>query len=280
MRPQDKTIADHWRSLAHTSWDWRKAASQAGGQTDYRPGEAGGFFATCSEFPGRRVYLKPLKLESDKYRAAREKIAADLAYDLGLCVPPVLLATRQDALGAEETNVCVSLVLYARQWSWQQIRQLINAGAQDEITQLASASLADAAALAHVFDTWVDQYDHNDHPHNIVFGYTPEMPDKEHAFVFLDYSFSMGLDGRWRNNGYMQINPAGFPLLMKQAITEDALEEAISRIQGYPEQKINQIVNKIPESHLDVTDRELIVGGLCYRKDRIRGSLLPVPASA
>lgn len=115
-------------------WQWRTAANQAGAVPDSpREGEAGGLYVTCDAVP-RRAYLKPRKREHGPFgcRAAREKIVADLARDLGVAVPPVLLFVRHDAPQGEETSCCVSLVLYGRQFPWHQIKRWVEDPTQSE----------------------------------------------------------------------------------------------------------------------------------------------------
>src|SRR5262249_48007141 len=148
-------------------------------------------------------------------RAAREKIASDLAHDLGFVVPPVILANRakppdvrfQNRLGQlavvpGEEHVCVSLVMFQRQFSWEELhRKLdgstpsIKAPAVRALIESARTTLPAAASHALAFDTWVGQMDH--HPqnnHNIIFGY--ELSSRgdvtTSAYVFLDYALSFG----------------------------------------------------------------------------------------
>lgn len=274
MRSSDRPKAADWRAHAYRPWKWRRCHQQAGASSDYRPGEAGGFFVECDEFPDRRAYLKPVKRDRLQYRAAREKIAADLAYDIDLCVPPVLLATRQDAPDNEERNVCVSLVLYPRQWSWKQLRPvLFDPDSQQAIAPIAEKALPSQAAYALAFDTWVGQYDHKDHPHNIVFGYDPKNPETENSFIFLDFSFSMGLDGRWDNGNYKEVKIAGFPELMLKNLSTNDLSSAVSKIEGLADARINDTVTRVPETHISEEDADLISNALCYRKHGLRDAL-------
>src|SRR5689334_18910254 len=88
---------DPWRQHAVSPWSWRRCTNQAGVLVHpTKPGEAGGFMVVSEDLGGCRSYLKPLKRpdHAGQVRAAREKIVSDLAHDLGVSVPPVLLYDR------------------------------------------------------------------------------------------------------------------------------------------------------------------------------------------
>ncbi len=110
-------IASSWRAIVTSPWPWHRAPHQAGAMLGpVVEGEAGGFYVTSDAVP-RRAYLKPLKKDPGPFRsrAAREKIVSDLAHDLGVAVPPVILYERPD--GGDERDCCVSLVVHATQFS-------------------------------------------------------------------------------------------------------------------------------------------------------------------
>ena len=169
---------------------WSTCANQAGVLGYVAEGESGGRFVVADRWPGRRGYMKPRRRDPDPRhaRAAREKICSDLAYEVGCRVPPVVLARREDAPIDEERGCCVSLVMYPRQFPWEQIKRFLDAAPPG--TEILRERLPVAAAEGLVFDTWVGQTDHADHhPHNIVFGYMVEsdasQPFAEAEYVFL-----------------------------------------------------------------------------------------------
>jgi hypothetical protein len=220
--------------------------------------------------------MKPCKRDLDPYcaRAAREKICSDLAYDIGVNVPPVVLAHRENC-GSEEKYVAVSLVLYPLQWPWvlvkERLRLLTDTGKliRDSVSQ-------GAAAAALVFDTWVDQLDHSDaHDHNIVWGF--ESTDMaKNAMVFLDYAWSLGFKrpresiGGWESEGYKKIGRAPFPPQLIDLASDQQLNAILQRVESYPEKKIRDIVTRVPESYLDEAVRGTIVDGLIYRRTLVR----------
>jgi hypothetical protein len=137
--PTNAEVAAEWRKHAVSPYVWKPSPDQVGVIT----GEAGGYRVQSDEFP-RMAYLKPANPNPDepvRSRAAREKIASDLAYELHLAVPPALLTTRENPPAGCTANVVVTLYLYPAQWRWSDVR----GAAKIEASPL---GLAMAAALA------------------------------------------------------------------------------------------------------------------------------------
>ena len=275
MRRTTKEIAAEWRGLVEPSMRWRKCVNQAGALTDYREGEGGGYFVESDHLQGRRAYLKPRQPDVTRVfcRAAREKIASDLAADIGVCVPPVVLARRFDG-GGEETCVCVSLVMYPRQWSWGQVRGLLADRGAAPVTKAVAALVPAAAARGLAFDTWIGQTDHADHPHNIVLGYAPG-DDADRSFVFLDYAMAMGVKGMWEDGGHKTCFVAPFPPYMLDNLDRGILAETIGLIENMPEGLIREVVERIPASYLPEEIGRIIAHGLIERRALIRSTLTP-----
>ncbi len=256
----NEEIANDWRSRAMSILQWERCPNQAG----LVEGEAGGYFVQADGFP-RRGYLKPVRPHSDAAtvsRAAREKIAADLAHDLGLPVPPVQLVQLDDAPDGCEKAVAVSLIMYPVQHSWSLINQI---DLSENPTGLAIARVLSECSPMLVFDTWVDQTDHADHPHNIVWGYDRKnLSDSK--IIFLDFAFSMGFRGSWANGDWRNIRIAGFPRKMKEVLRPDDISSTVQKISDMDDSNIYEIVTRIPPSHLDDSQKEVIIEGLCGRK--------------
>lgn len=265
---RNREISESWRGAVELPGRWRRSSSQAGGLLVAEKGEAGGFFVELDAVPGRRAYLKPLKRHGWR-RAAREKIASDLAAELGVTVPPVLLAVNEAA--DVERWACVSLLLYPHQFSWSQIRNFLGENESPIASELASL-LSAPAARAFAFDTWVDQTDHNDHPSNIVFGY--EGNDyRAGEFIFLDYAFSMGVSGSWATEGFRACRAAPFPPRMCSSLSIPVLEETLQKIEAFSQVRIEEVVNRIPWQWLPDADKQLIVAGLLERRQLVRSAL-------
>jgi hypothetical protein len=261
-------IAAEWHEAVFIPYAWRKCANQAGVVGSLAPGEGGGFFVECDRV-GRRAYLKPTRTDPNpsRARAAREKIAADLAYELGVPVPPVVLGERHEH-GSDERYVSVSLVMYPRQWSWRQTKGLIpDAG---EAGRLVRAALPLSAARGLVFDAWLDQTDHADgHDHNIVFGYDPAAIENN-CLIFLDYAMSLGWGGRWAKEGYKHTDPPPFPPFLSNFLDKSVLADTIEAIERFPTQRIEHLVSRIPDTHLAQQERPMIIDGLNHRRSTVR----------
>jgi hypothetical protein len=232
-------------------------------------GEAGGFFVESDAIGGRRAYMKPLR--SGLSRAAREKIASDLAFDLAVPVPPALLATRDGVRSGEERFVCVSLVLFPQQYSWRQVQQHVS-DPSSPVAQAVGNTLAEDAALGLAFDTWLAQGDHNDHPHNVVFGFDRRTPGSG-SLVFLDYSLSMGCPHGWSDGKYATCSMVPFSRLMTERADKTKLEACICRIESYDVSSLEEVIMRIPGTHLPRPEGEKILESLTARRALVRPAL-------
>lgn len=268
-------IAADWRTQALANHAWTAAPNQSGSLLVPAHGEAGGFFVHCPEVPNRRAYMKPVNIDrgARRSRAAREKIAADLAFDLGVPVPPVLLARRTNCPSGAEEFVSVSLVMYPMQWSWGNIKSFLS-DPTSPVTVAVKPRLPKAAALGLAFDTWVGQMDHCDHPHNMVCGYDPGDMNSI-SWLLLDYSFSLGFGGAWTasKGGGTPCQIAAFPPLMLPVLDKAVLAETVAKIEAFEPGTIEDVVRRIPRSHLEQQDAEEIVKGLLDRRGLVRQAL-------
>lgn len=263
----NSSIATAWRAqVTDPSLEWRRTRNQAQVLPEIVEGECGGFAVDCAQIPGRRCYMKP-RIKDRHCRAAREKIASDLAHDLDVAVPPVLLAYRRDA-GHEEEHVMVSLIMYPTQASWDQASRLM--GRSDPVGAAIRGALPLAAGRAWAFDTWLGQRDHDGTvAHNIIFGYDPAEWSKG-ALVFLDYAFSCGHLGRWADGKDSDCEVAGFPPALSAHASKDAIGETIDRIETVTDADLEVIVSRIPVSHMDSDTKGLVVEGLKKRRHLVR----------
>lgn len=269
FREENQRIAAEWRAQVELPGRWTRSSSQAGLLSVDRDGEAGGFFVELDAVGRRRAYLKPLKRHGWK-RAAREKIAADLAFELGVRVPPVLL-TENGATADAERFACVSLLLYPHQFSWVQLKEFLADG-ESAIAAEVATLIPQPAARAFAFDTWLDQTDHGDHPSNIVFGYE-DRDYQRGQFIFLDFAFSMGVSGSWANGGFVRCVPAPFPPRMRAVLAPAELAAAVTAIEAIPDEVVTHIVSRIPWQWLADAEKHVILAGLLARRRMVRATL-------
>lgn len=256
-------------------WPWKRAGSQAGAlePNDDAAGESGGFYVAPEGGAWPRCYLKPTKKGAPgAERAAREKLASDLAFDLGLHVPAVLLTSR-DAPADQERHVCLSAVQYPHQWSWSQISEHMQLSPASTISAMARPDLEAVAAAAWVFDTWVGQREHDEHPHNIVWGYDSSLTAS--GFVFLDYATSFGWGDQWRNRGWLNLEAARIPALMLATIDSASIGTHLDRLEAVADGVIRDLVERIPADFLSDEQHALIVEGLIGRRPLVRQAIAP-----
>jgi hypothetical protein len=266
VRPENVAIGLEWRRSVVSPLDWRWCENQAGALE----GEALGFMASAEGFD-RRVYLKPGTASAPDLAliAAREKIVSDLAHDLSLPVPPAQLAIRRDAADGCPKHVVVSLVMYPVQWPWEQVRYL---QVDDSPQGLALAKVLGDCAGMLAFDTWVDQEDHADHPSNVVWGYDTARPGVS-ELIFLDYARALGFNGKWEAEGWKTVAAAPFPRLLKDTLVPAALQAVVDKIEKFPDDRIIEIVSRIPDVFMHPKQRELVAGALVYRKGLVRSAI-------
>jgi hypothetical protein len=174
--PLVQTVGPHWRAIALDSSEWRPTKEERPG------GEAEGLWVSNGQFRG---YLKPSKDNppmSVHPRAAHEKIAADLAFDLQLQVSPAVLVDGRACGGAVEAAV-VSLVLYREVHKW--------AHATATPPSLATAMhilRTHRAAVSGMiaFDTWLANSDRNNGG-NVLIGTDGALSEP----IFCDFSNTM-----------------------------------------------------------------------------------------
>lgn len=273
-----------WRDEIFSPFTWRSAPSQAGTIPQVPVGEAGGLYVHCDELGSRRAYLKPRRKQRGPFtnRAGREKIAADLAHDLGVRVPPVVLYIRRDAPHGEEELTCLSLVMYPKQWSWELARSYIVDPLRSETcNRIAMSKLPAAAARALALDAWVGQLDHGDHPNNIIFGYPYGAPEQG-EFVFLDYSWSLGFGGgiapyanhpTWADGRWADDLPIAFPPHMRRFLDRTELDHFLGKIEAFDESVLEHIVGRVPQDYIHDAERRIVLEGLVGRKSLVRGWL-------
>lgn len=268
-RQTNAQVAQEWRAAAVSRYTWAPCKDQTG----VKEGEAGGYRVEAEGFD-RVCYLKPAKKHGDEEkkhcRAAREKIASDLAFDLGLPqVPPAQLTTREDAPEGCTKHVVVSLIQYQKQWPWSDIKG--TAIQENPIGAALAQAMARCSALLP-FDTWTAQSDHNDHPDNIVWGYDPGKLAAS-AIVFLDYSNSMGFNGSWAGDGWRAVTKPSWMPLMLQHIDRKAVRASVEAIEHASPDTIRDIVRRIPKSYLPVEHADAILNGLLERRSLVRAAL-------
>ncbi len=194
---------------------------------------------------------------SDVAVAAHEKICADLAYDLELPVPPVILWNRDRPPAGEEQFTAISAVPFPAPRQWSEIKNnpaQLNA-ARGKMTAVVSAMT--------VFDTWVQNVDHNDHPGNLLISMDSA---GELQVAYIDYAYSLAYPWKGQQANYQQCCSPYDPKIAADATIQRSV---ISAVQAFPEASIRDLVGRVPKEFLSSQHRTLIVDGLLDRQKRL-----------
>jgi hypothetical protein len=286
-----------WEKVAHPLYDSQGeckgewvAADGFGYQVFLKPGKTGKEFQTT---------LRPSHPETKPLSwpvAAYEKIAADLAYDLGLPVPAARVWERPDAPDGYCHYAVLSLGEFPHHYPTGLLREVgrpsvwatprAAGGTAEEQTPhesgrisgpaMAAISFREACAAGSpmlAFDTWLGQQDRGDHPHNVLYGYDPEAPSRG-RLVFLDFGRSMNWSGAWEGGGWSQVQISKPPSLILNSLDRGLLLAAIQKMEDYPKQEIHDSCERLVGPYFTDDQAKVLVEGLVARKAKLRSTFL------
>jgi hypothetical protein len=255
--PLVMTVGAEWRRTAVDPESWKATAGERPG------GEAEGFFVERGELRG---YLKPSKADANVAghpRAAHEKIAADLAFDLGLPVPPAVLVDGV-ACGGRTREAVVSLVLYPEIQKWAQ------ATATTASTAVAHGVLRSTVTIWSgiiAFDAWLANSDRNNDT-NLLIGTDIHSEQRVSEPIFCDFANCM-IHSNWTGEGGRDVAlPPMLPVMSDFYDRGSALATA-ERIAGFRVETIQEIVHRIPDPYLQPTHKAAIVTCLSERRSKV-----------
>lgn len=250
MNPARGATRSEWRSGVMSEHRWAPT----------RDGRVSGRSGALPVVSGSlRAYLKPIHDRHREGAAAREKIAADLAADLGVCVPPVLLVNRRDGWPVRELPMCVSLSLHRTHAPVL----------ERHLAELASHRAAWARAL--VFDSWLG-VDHRQAPNYFV-GHDGDAARGE--VVFIDFTGAMGnrfFTGAWPKHAGV-VPPSTFPAALARACTRADLDDAVERVLALSPDAIRAVVERVPPAFLSPAEASAVAAGLLERRSRLGDAL-------
>jgi hypothetical protein len=198
---------------------------------------------------------KPGEAKTDSIaRAAHEKIISDLAYFLGLPVPPVVLWRRPQCPPGAHPLCSISATAFV---------QPVDLG--PNMNQIVGPLLDDARRIASAiaaFDSWVGVQDRN--PGNAIIDANVSNGLK---MAFIDYSHS--LSHTWKSqpgwNQFVNTFAVSFG-----GILSTVVEEVIDLIVALPREAIESVVQSIPDEFMPAADRQLVVAQLLPRRATLR----------
>lgn len=250
-------IADQWRDKVFTHLNWEEETNRARG---VNPGEAGGYVVRAPRL-SYPAYLKPTEpCPTDRPRAAYEKIASDLAYELRLPVPPVQLYKRPDAPDGEENRCCVSLVMYDEVHNLGQVDRLPSPLAA-EIDE----ALAEESGIA-AFDAWIGNQDRSNRKNTLI----GVDDDEQLRAVFIDHANAFNMRGAWDDGDWNDVSVSGLPGRLQDAIDWEATLGTVERIEELDTGIVTDIVERIPAEYMGESHRGVVLEGLLERQELVR----------
>ncbi|MEX0822687.1 MAG: hypothetical protein WD021_11110 [Rhodothermales bacterium] len=212
--------------------------------------------------------MKPLRQTASRegwkhlpiYEAAREKIAYDLAFEVGAPVPPVVLFRRSDPLTTkgEIEHACVSLAPYPTFYNLQHVVKRYRKMRRWPNWRIARRSLSRALPL----HWWIDHY-RGVKAKNYVWG---EGPNCEPRLLCIDHAaaFNLKMGNCERMRVPSEIGFEGSWLDTREAsVTAD-------RIQALEESQISEIVNRIPDDFMPEEYRAKVLQFALERRERLK----------
>jgi hypothetical protein len=259
--PSVEQLARQWRGEVLTASAWTQVGERIAGS------ESEPFFVRSSE--GRVGLAKPGTAEPPVHRfprAAHEKIAADLAYDLGLPVPPAILWERPVSEAKQQRYASISAIAFPRANVWASIPSHVAGRILPLLTSQASAMA--------VFDTWIANTDRQNDGNLLVREDVSVSPPVLRS-AYLDFAHSMACrwekgERWWKLEDAVACYPDGVPL---DSVVMGAF---IRKIEGFPEATLRGIVNRIPAGFLSKPHQAVILEGLSFRQSMIRRTMARV----
>jgi hypothetical protein len=211
------------------------------------------------------AYLKPTKDEPNHPRAAYEKIASDLAYEVELSVPPVVLYVRPDPQPGQAKEVALSLLVASQVFPWGELFDFGTLdgglGAKRALHQILKFVFSVGAGLV-AFDAWLGNTDRNN-PNNVILA---REENTLGTLYFLDFSNSMDFNGGWSGGNDLVFSTVGLPPAFAMSLDGDRVREGAERISSIPDSKVREIVTRIPDDFLAPDRRGALSDNLVARK--------------
>jgi hypothetical protein len=249
---ETETLADVWSTtIANTTDQWVPTGKVWA--TNSQPIEV-------SNQNNLRGVAKPGNPIADKcLRAAHEKIVSDLAYVLGLPIPPAILWDRGEAHRGERYCV-ISAWAFPKAIEWPHARAKLKP-AQIELGKIIAGAL-------RAFDTWVAASDRKD-DHVLV---NDDGDETGLGLAYIDYAFSLS---------YEWAGIAGAPAEPRPALPSGvgfdptATTEMVQAIEALEELRIREIVNRVPVEYFSALPdaRDVILSTLLSRRANLKGWL-------
>jgi hypothetical protein len=241
--------------------DWRRETCTNDPEWKLRPdlgslsSATSPIWVSCSLTVG---VAKPSKAGAVPF-AAQEKIASDLAFDLRLPVPPVILWDRGPQQSGDCQHVAISAVPFPQPREWSKVKS------DAALMAVIRPKMVASVSAMCVFDAWLHNNDHHDHPGNLLLSLGTE-PEPTLHVAYIDYSHS--LLNNWPGDEW---NGTFCPPIYDPACQVDLVvaRNTIQSIEGLEEQPVREIVERIPDAYISPAQKAKLASGLLDRKSRL-----------
>jgi hypothetical protein len=249
--PELEVLADAWSTSANSTDTWNTTGKKWG--TNSQP------FEVANQNSIRGV-AKPGAIINDTcLRAAHEKIVSDLAYVLGLPIPPVILWDRGEGhAGARYT--AISAWAFQKANEWQVVKPSLKPAQVEAAKRVAGAMRA--------FDTWIAASDRKS-SHVLV---SDDGAEETIGIAQIDYAFALSYE--WCGVAGMQPEPRpAFPDGVD--FERAACDEIADSIEKLEELRISEIVNRVPLEYYSAIAgaKDVIRSQLLSRRGALKGWL-------
>jgi hypothetical protein len=242
-----EALASIWSTSATTTNVWR--ATGRTWPTNSQP------FEVVNENNLRGVAKPGAVLTDHCLRAAHEKIVSDLAFALGLPVPPVILWDRGEG-HVGDRNCAISAIAFPKFVEWHIAFPTLTP-AQKELARYSAGAM-------RAFDTWVAASDRKS-DHVLV------EDDGDHSKLGLaqiDYAFALSYElGIGPGRKGIDPRPA-FPASV--GFDPVAGAKVADAILALDERYIAEIVNRVPIGYFIGNAREVIISALISRRIQLK----------
>ncbi|HEV2490691.1 MAG TPA: hypothetical protein VGT03_12855 [Candidatus Acidoferrales bacterium] len=164
----------------------------------------------------------------------------------------------------EESKCCISLVLYPEQFEWGLLWDISRL--EPVLQHLVRASLCRYSST-FALDLWVAQADRNN-MRNVILGVDGNPDHTE--FIFLDHSFTLNNENRWRDERWKAIEMVSVPNVFRESFVKDQVLAGAAGIAGMSDDVIQEIVQRIPDDFMPERHKEIVIDGLVGRKSLIK----------
>lgn len=262
MRPFDTSVEEcakqwragvEWQTVSPPDLDW----TIQGNPGDLE-GVSAGYRVRCGE---REAFAKPSKHLGISV-AAHEKIAADLAFDLKLPVPPVVLWDRADRPDRLYRYCSVSLVPFDPADKWRLIDRV------PSVRDRVAPKLGSAASAMIAFDTWIGNTDRMNEGNLIVSEGVPEFGLR---YAYIDHANAMS--HAWGDGPAPETGPVVGPYPQQAPVDAMILSKTVAKIEALSDCHIRTAVDRIPAEFINYQRKQCIREGLCRRRTNLRGAL-------